>query len=197
MFDVLSSKKIFHANQVKIEDSQIQGSLPYVVRSTMNNGIRGFIVEDDEYANDGGTLSFAQDTFSVFWQKQKYFTGNKVKVLRPKFKSSSERVMIFLAACFQKSLREMSWGMGSTVNSIADIRIQLPVLMGRPDFSLMDSYIEELEAERIEELEEYLRVTGLNNYRLSEDENNCIKCLDKMSEMCGGGGLARRKFTEQ
>ncbi|EBR3714409.1 restriction endonuclease, partial [Salmonella enterica] len=138
---------------MKIEEHQVKGSLPYVVRSTINNGVRGYIVEDEKYANDGGTLSFAQDTFSVFWQRQKYFTGNKVKVLKPKFQNNSERVMIFLSACFQKSLRDMSWGMGSTVNSIADIRIQLPIVMGRPDFSLMDSYIEELEAERIEELE--------------------------------------------
>ncbi|EPT7718557.1 restriction endonuclease subunit S [Escherichia coli] len=161
LFEVLSSKKIFHANQINIEERQIEGSLPYVVRSTVNNGVRGYIVEDEQYANDGGTLSFAQDTFSVFWQKQRYFTGNKVKVLKPKFQNSSERVMIFLAACFQKVLANMSWGMGSTIDSISVIKIKLPVKNNEIDWNFMDNYIEELEAAHIEELGAYLLVSGL------------------------------------
>ena len=81
MFEINSSKKIYHASEInKIFNSQIKNSFPYVVRTTQNNGIRGYINEDKLYANDENTLSFAQDTFSVFYQKQKYFTGNKSKI---------------------------------------------------------------------------------------------------------------------
>lgn len=81
LFEISSSKKIFHSQEVKINDTQKHYSYPYVVRSTINNGIRGYIEESDEYLNPKNTLTFAQDTFITFYQDQPYFTGNKVKVL--------------------------------------------------------------------------------------------------------------------
>jgi len=115
LFEITSSKKIYHANKIEqIFNEQIDNSFPYVVRSTQNNGIRGYIVDDEIYANDKNTLSFAQDTFSVFYQKQKYFTGNKVKVLKAKFENQNEKVMQYLTASFQKSLDSLTWGIGST-----------------------------------------------------------------------------------
>ncbi|EJC09007.1 hypothetical protein HPHPP15B_0076 [Helicobacter pylori Hp P-15b] len=44
LFEVLSSKKIYHANTIKIHDTQIENSYPYVVRAATNNGIKGFII---------------------------------------------------------------------------------------------------------------------------------------------------------
>ena len=80
------------------------------MRTTQNNGTRGYINEDKQFLNNENTLSFAQDTFSVFYQKQKYYTGNKVKVLKPKFKNQKESVMKYLMASFQRSLDTFTWG---------------------------------------------------------------------------------------
>lgn len=52
LFEVLSSKKIYHANTIKIHDTQIENSYPYVVRAATNNGIKGFIVDDPHYTNE-------------------------------------------------------------------------------------------------------------------------------------------------
>ncbi len=52
LFEVLSSKKIYHANTIKIHDTQIENSYPYVVRATTNNGIKGFIIDDPTFANE-------------------------------------------------------------------------------------------------------------------------------------------------
>ncbi len=52
LFEVLSSKKIYHANTIKIHDTQIENSYPYVVRATTNNGIKGFIVDDPTFTNE-------------------------------------------------------------------------------------------------------------------------------------------------
>ena len=88
MFEINSSKKIFHANDLEarkvIFKDRIANSYPYVVRSTINNGIRAYVLENKEFLNPANTLSLAQDTFSVFYQEEPYFTGNKVKVLTPK-----------------------------------------------------------------------------------------------------------------
>ncbi|STP05060.1 type IIS restriction enzyme protein [Helicobacter acinonychis] len=124
---MLSSKKIYHANTIKIHDTQIENSYPYVVRAATNNGIKGFIMDDPIFTNDKNTLSFAQDTFTVFYQKQPYFTGNKVKVLKPKFAFKSPKILHFISAILQFILKPLTWGLGSTTESIAEFKFSLPL----------------------------------------------------------------------
>ena len=128
LFEVNSSKMIFHANQIKqIYDTEQENAHPYVVRSTLNNGIRGYIKESPKFLNPANTLSFAQDTFSVFYQEKPYFTGNKVKVLSPKFKGFNKRLALFIVSIYQKALAHLTWGVGSTTQSIQEIKIKFPL----------------------------------------------------------------------
>ncbi|MGN8384800.1 restriction endonuclease subunit S [Helicobacter pylori] len=127
LFEVLSSKKIYHANTIKIHDTQIENSYPYVVRAATNNGIKGFIIDDPTFTNEKNTLSFAQDTFTVFYQKQPYFTGNKVKILKPKFAFKSPKILHFISAILQFILKPLTWGLGSTTESIAEFKFSLPL----------------------------------------------------------------------
>ena len=46
---------------------------------------------------------------------------------------------------------------------------------GEIDFDFMESFIAELEAERVAELSAYLTVSGLDNYELSNDEEDALK----------------------
>ena len=176
LFEISSSKKIYHANKVeKIFDEKVYNSFPYIVRTTQKNGIRGYIVEDEKYANDKNTLSFAQDTFSVFYQKEKYFTGNKVKVLKAKFENKNESIMKYLTASFQKVLTSFSWGTGSTIETIAETKIQLPIKNNKIDFDFMETFIIELEKEKATELESYLKVSGLKDYTLTDKERKVLE----------------------
>ena len=82
LFDVKTSKKRFDANKVKV----LQVGYPYVVRTALNNGIKGFLNENEKYLNLGNTISFGQDTATIFYQEKPYFTGDKIKILVPKHK---------------------------------------------------------------------------------------------------------------
>ena len=126
------------------------------------------------HLNDAHTLSFAQDTFTVFYQKERYFTGNKVKVLKPLFNRVTDRIMTYLVACFKKSLETLSWGTGSTVESIGETKIQLPVKCGQIDFEFMENFVAELESRRVAELESYLLATGLKDYVLTAEEEKAL-----------------------
>ncbi|WP_120903043.1 restriction endonuclease subunit S [Helicobacter pylori] len=177
LFEVLSSKKIYHANTIKIHDTQIENSYPYVVRATTNNGIKGFIVDDPTFTNEKNTLSFAQDTFTVFYQKQPYFTGNKVKVLKPKFAFKSSKILYFISAILQFILKPLTWGLGSTTESIAEFKFSLPLkptantqTLEDIDFDFMEKFIAELEA--------YLKAAGLENTTLSSDEENALSVFN-------------------
>ena len=65
LFEINTYKKRFDANKVKIFDS---GDFPYVVRTGLNNGIKGYINEDEQFLNEGNTISFGQDTATMFYQ---------------------------------------------------------------------------------------------------------------------------------
>ncbi|MFP5995556.1 restriction endonuclease subunit S [Helicobacter pylori] len=202
LFEVLPSKKIYHANTIKIHDTQIENSYPYVVRATTNNGIKGFIIDDPTFTNEKNTLSFAQDTFTVFYQKQPYFTGNKVKILKPKFAFKSPKILHFISAILQFILKPLTWGLGSTTESIAEFKISLPLkptanaqTLEDIDFDFMEKFIAELEQCRLAELEAYLKATGLSNTTLSNDEENALNVFNNSGE--GGNtpcGLTWQSF---
>nr|WP_297945923.1 restriction endonuclease subunit S [uncultured Campylobacter sp.] len=185
VFYLKSSKRIFHAQNLKIYDEQIEGSTPYVVRATTNNGIRGYVIENSIYLNDGNTLSFAQDTFNVFYQAQPYFTGNKVKVLKSKFAEFNSKIALYMVSNFNHVLQDCTWGLGSNVNSISEIKILLPTLGGKINFSFMEKFIEELERERVEELDAYLAATGLKDYKLTKKEKDALAKFDKFGKWEG------------
>ncbi|EPO0094860.1 restriction endonuclease subunit S [Campylobacter upsaliensis] len=50
-------------------------------------------------------------------------------------------------------------------------------------FDYMESYIKALEAERLQELEAYLKVTGLNDYTLSQKEQEALKAFENLSAL--------------
>ena len=161
-------------------EENIYGSYPYIVRMTSSNGRKGFLIEDKKYLNDGNTISFAQDTFSVFYQKNPYFTGNKVKILKSKLDVFNEKIAQFIIASLNTTLKYFTWGTGSTTDSIGEIKLELPFLNGKINFSYMEKFIEELEAERIEELEAYLITTGLSDYKLTKEDEKVLDKFDKM-----------------
>lgn len=79
----------------------------------------------------------------------------------------------FLVYCFGYE-NMCSWA------KIQNLKIQLPVKNGEIDFSFMDSFISELEEERISELAAYLTVSGLDNYELSKEEKQALDHIDSL-----------------
>ncbi|HBK82750.1 MAG TPA: type II restriction endonuclease subunit M [Flavobacterium sp.] len=161
LFEINSYKKRFDANKVEILDN---GKFPYVVRMGSNNGQKGFINEDESFLNEGNTISFGQDTATMFYQEKPYFTGDKIKILKSKDERFNKKNAQFFILTISKAFSSFSWGASSfNVKIIESQKIQLPIKNNEIDFEFMESFIAELEAERIAELEAYLLATGLND----------------------------------
>ena len=181
MFEVESYTKRFDANKVVIKE---KGKYPYIVRTSSNNGQKGFIDEDEQYLNEGNTIAFGQDTATMFYQEKPYFTGDKIKVLKPKISKFNKNNAQFFLVAMRKPFELFSWGTSSyNVDIIKSQKIILPVKNGEIDFDFMESFIAELEVQRIAELEvqriaelsAYLKVSGFDNYELSEEELNALQ----------------------
>ena len=153
LFEVKTPVKKFNANVVEITDKI---GHPYVVRSSANNGIRGYIDEDEDYLNEGNTFSFGQDTATIFWQEKPYFTGDKIKVLKPKFECNSE-IASYVMNGIAKAFSHFSWGTQSfKVSVIEDGEFLLPVTCdGTPDWTYMEKYIRAIEKVVIKDVVDY------------------------------------------
>jgi hypothetical protein len=173
LFDVQTSKKRFDANKVTVIKS---GQYPYVVRQGSNNGQKGFISEDESFLNDGNTISFGQDTATMFYQEKPYFTGDKIKILKPKEKRFRKENAQFFISTMAKAFSSFSWGSSSfNVNIIKSQSLTLPVSGSKKiDFDFMERFIAELEAERIAELEAYLSAAGLKDCQLTLEEQQVL-----------------------
>ena len=153
LFEIKTPVKKFNANAVEITDKI---GHPYVVRSSTNNGIRGYIDEDEDYLNEGNTFSFGQDTATIFWQEKPYFTGDKIKVLKPKFECNSE-IASYVMNGITKAFSHFSWGTQSfKVSVIEDGEFFLPVTCdGTPDWIYMEKYIRAIEKVVIKDVVDY------------------------------------------
>lgn len=172
LFEVQTSKKRFDANKVNVLKN---GAYPYVVRMGSNNGQKGFIDENSSFLNEGNTISFGQDTATMFYQEKPYFTGDKIKIFKPKESRFSKENAQFFISTMEKAFSAFSWGSSSfNVSIIKSQSLILPIKNKKIDFDFMEIFIAELEAERIAELEAYLSAAGLKDYQLTPEEQKVL-----------------------
>ncbi|WP_375153224.1 restriction endonuclease subunit S [Streptococcus iniae] len=109
-----------------------------------------------------------------------YRTGNNgaFQGLFPKFNKSNFNVIVFILECIKRTF--IGFGYNTSMANILDIVIHVPTKNKNLDFDFMDSFIAELEAERIAKLEAYLKVSGLDNYELSVEELKALRDYDSI-----------------
>lgn len=141
LFEVSSSKKRFDANKVDLVE---QRGFPYVVRTSKNNGIKGFINEEEKFLNPGNTISFGQDTATMWYQENQYFTGDKIKILRSNFKEFKKENSHFFITSMLKPFKVFSWGASSfSEKIIKEQEFLLPVnSKDEIDFEYMRIFIQ-------------------------------------------------------
>ena len=112
-----------------------------------------------------------------------YRTGNNgaFQGLFPKFSENNFNIVVFILECIKRTF--IDFGYSTSMANVLDIKIQVPIKNRELDFNFMNTFIAELEAERIAELEAeriaelsaYLKVSGLDNYELSSEELKALQ----------------------
>ena len=161
------------------------GETPYLCASSENNAVSSYIKYDKEHLEKGNCIFIGGKTFVVTYQSKDFYSNDSHNLaLYLKKGTPSKAAFLYMASCVYKSLhRKYSWGNSISKAKIQEDIITLPVSNGKIDFAFMDSFIAELEAERVAELEAervaelsaYLAVSGLDNYELSGDEVQALQ----------------------
>ncbi len=158
-----------------IQKEHINGLGDYVITAGLtDNGILG---KTDIKTRVFDAKTITVDMFGfVFYRQYKYkmVTHARVFSLKPKFEIT-EKQGLFLANSLHFLNKKFGYENMCSWTKIKNENISLPIKNGQIDFEFMESFIAELEADRIADLEAYLQATGLKDYILTKEEEKVLQ----------------------
>ena len=149
--------------------------LPLINAKDGNNGIM-YYGRSSDFESTEMTIDIVNDgavsTGNVYPQPQKTGVLYNAYLVKPLF-SVTQRLLYFFSTTIQKSIK-LKFGYENKAGweKVKKEKITLPTHNGALDFAFMENFIAELEA--------YLAVTGLENYTLTEEEEETLNSLDKV-----------------
>ena len=171
-----------------IKSNRLDGKYPLVTAGEFNQGVKGFIEPNTQKIyNNAITIDMFCNTFVHL---DDFCCDDNILVLQSK-NPINHKALFYIATVMSMDKYKFGYGKQYRMNSLEAHKILLPTLGGEINFSFMEKFIEELERERVEELDAYLRATGLKNYELTQSEKSALVKFDEFSRR---GGVAR-EFT--
>ena len=184
LFEINPTKYYRLANDKILSKS---GITPLVSNASIDNGVMGF--SNLNPLNKGNSLSCSDTTLgaeTMYYQKNDYIGYQHIQSLIPKFDRFNSAIAFFIISASHTATSNGQYDYGHKFNrkSMRKTVVFLPICDdGSIDFDFMESFIAELEAERVAELEAervaelsaYLTVSGLDNYELSSEEESVLK----------------------
>ena len=126
----------------------------------------------------------------MFYQEKDFIGYSHIQHLVPKFSPFNKKIALaIISACKKATTKKYDYGNKFNRKMMRNTKIQLPTKNSQIDFEFINTFvaeleaerIAELEAERIAELEAYLKATGLNDYELTEKEGIAINSFNDMN----------------
>ena len=157
------------------------GNINMVNEISTNNGITKKASSDYIFQAPAITVSvnYAQ---TVFLQEENFCASVNILILKSDWLTKMPKAGLYVVSCLVKNNQKYNYSCKISKDRLNDTCITLPTLDKLdenspysdkgfvPDFDYMCERIEELERERIEELEQYLIATGLNDYKLTDED---------------------------
>ena len=140
--------KAYNANELTECLNNDPKAILYVTRTDINNGCKGFVINDGfEEVERSGAITIGDTTSTIFYQNKDFICGDHMVVLRSKF--FNVYTGLFITALLNKERFRYNYGRAFTMDIIAKTRIKLPVTpFGEPDWQFMEDYIKSLSFSR-------------------------------------------------
>jgi len=188
LFEINPTKWLKYSNDNLLKGN---GEIPLVSNSSTDNGIMGY--SEFEANNKGNTLTCSDTTMgadTMFYQKNDFIGYSHIQNLVPKFEGFNKHIaMHIITSARIATVGKFNYGAKFNREAMRKTKIHLPIFAdGTINFTFMENFIAELEVQRITELENqhitelkaYLKVTGLENYELTEEEKQALSDFENM-----------------
>lgn len=178
LFDIHPTKSYGLTNNDLYE---INGIFPVISNTSINNGVGGYT--NLKPTEKGNMVTYSDTTTSdgIFYQPSDFVGYSHVQGLYPYSKNKwNEKSLLYFVSLFKKGAANRFDYANKFNRKIAKkINIELPIKNNEISFKYMENYISELEEERISELTAYLKISGLEDYKLTKDEQESIDKINK------------------
>lgn len=159
------------------------GNVPYITRTSKNNGqLDSYSDDSGQFTNKGNCITVGIEGAVAFYQPNDFIAGINVYTLR--HERMTQSIGLYLCAVLNMQSWKYGFVNGRTLGRIKAETIQLPVKEGTDpsnyteddiDWVYIESIIRELEESTIRELDAYLKETGLDDYRLTDVEQELLE----------------------
>ena len=162
-------------SQLNIKDGT---RIPVYSSDTTNGGIYGYTDKAEFHITEKCQcyLVFGDHTRTFNIARCDFAVMDNVKVLKPAGNFSDELLM-YIVTVWKKQIP--NYGYSRHWKYASKCVLKLPVDNNNLAFDYMERFIRELEMERIRELDAYLKVTGLNNTELTDEEKECLEKFER------------------
>lgn len=130
-FDIIGANQ---SDKINFEVSSLEDldAIPFLGRSSSNNGVVDYVKPKDSYLNEGGVLTIALDgsTGATFYQHHDFYSGQNIWLLKPKrdlIPVFNPIIAIFLTATISRAVEEYSYNLSLTKTRLLNIEIKLPI----------------------------------------------------------------------
>ena len=140
IFTIVTPKMI---DKKDTEESHSSEKVPFIGRSSKNNGVTGYVKPIKNFINEGGVLTISLDgsTGSVFYQKKDFMSGQNIWILQPKFSLNKDFIGIYFATLIEETVKDYSYNLGLTKSRLKKINLDIPILKeGEIDWEKINSY---------------------------------------------------------
>jgi hypothetical protein len=193
--DVLQWQSQKEIDPLKLEELKDETEIiyPFYGQATINNGIISYHQLTRKVLNNEGgksTILIHSNNQNIVYLETSFYLKDShraTSVLQCEKLNKTNKM--FIVASIDKVIKsKYSYNHRATKIELKNTVIKLPTKNRKIDFDFMESFIAELEAEYIVDLEAYLLATGLKNYTLTAEEKQILDDFKK-------GKIAFDRFT--
>ncbi|MGL4759241.1 MAG: restriction endonuclease subunit S [Patescibacteria group bacterium] len=163
------------------KDVLVEGNqFDYVTRTSQNQGIlqeTGFV--NDENINNSGVWSLGLLQMDFFYREKPWYAGQFVRKIESKIELSKKSILFFTIVFNRLKKVLLSVLVRDVDSKFLNSTILLPTLNNQIDFDFMESIITKIEQQRITKLKNYLQVTDLQDYTLTQEEKRVLESFKK------------------
>lgn len=192
MFKEFDLPKLFDISTTKSVDKNkldfvADGEYDFIGRTSVNWGLQGKLHRLSFKPNPKDSFSLIQVGETVaLWREREWYASQNLFLLNPKIDKIKENKLYFQSAINKEMSSRYGKAYNSypTMKSLAVTKIFLPVIenpnpdheytVNDIDWQYMRDRIAELERDRIAELDAYLKVTGLDDYILTDEDKKIL-----------------------
>ncbi|MDE5843922.1 MAG: restriction endonuclease subunit S [Muribaculaceae bacterium] len=136
--------KAYNAQDLTFVENNAPNAIRYVTRTDENNGIKGF-VKNENFVDfeDGNAIIIGDTTATIYYQDSDFICGDHIVVIR--FPQMNKYNGLFLVTILNQERFRYCYGKSYKKDSISNTMIKLPSdSNGNPDLEFMENYIKSM-----------------------------------------------------